>query len=79
MPRRHECKFCQSGKTNVFGTSEPYNHTSEGLMPDNNSRFRINGNPIHRFEMGTTVAALSQKLSSKSSSNPRLKFHYPHH
>jgi len=47
-----ECKFCKSGKTNLCGKVRPTQ--GKGLMPDNSSRFSINGQPIHHF-MGTST------------------------
>lgn len=59
-----ECKFCKSGKTNLCGKGEllqncvlpspnessPVRSTQgKGLMPDETSRFSINGQPIHHF------------------------------
>jgi len=47
-----ECKFCKSGKTNLCGKVRATQ--GKGLMPDNSSRFSINGRPIHHF-MGTST------------------------
>ncbi|KAF7355049.1 S-(hydroxymethyl)glutathione dehydrogenase [Mycena sanguinolenta] len=47
-----ECKFCKSGKTNLCGKVRATQ--GKGLMPDNTSRFSINGQPIHHF-MGTST------------------------
>ncbi|KAH9482441.1 formate dehydrogenase (NAD+) [Psilocybe cubensis] len=47
-----ECKFCKSGKTNLCGKVRATQ--GKGLMPDNSSRFSINGQPIHHF-MGTST------------------------
>ncbi|KAF9534960.1 class III ADH enzyme [Crepidotus variabilis] len=47
-----ECKFCKSGKTNLCGKVRATQ--GKGLMPDNSSRFSINGKPIHHF-MGTST------------------------
>ncbi|KAF8803787.1 class III ADH enzyme [Phlegmacium glaucopus] len=47
-----ECKFCKSGKTNLCGKVRVTQ--GKGLMPDNSSRFSINGQPIHHF-MGTST------------------------
>ncbi|THH01884.1 hypothetical protein EW026_g914 [Hermanssonia centrifuga] len=47
-----ECKFCKSGKTNLCGKVRATQ--GKGLMPDNSSRFTINGQPIHHF-MGTST------------------------
>ncbi|EAU84612.1 class III ADH enzyme [Coprinopsis cinerea okayama7 len=47
-----ECKFCKSGKTNLCGKVRATQ--GKGLMPDNTSRFSINGKPIHHF-MGTST------------------------
>ncbi|KAJ7233149.1 class III ADH enzyme [Mycena haematopus] len=47
-----ECKFCKSGKTNLCGKVRATQ--GKGLMPDNTSRFTVNGQPIHHF-MGTST------------------------
>ncbi|KAF9452412.1 class III ADH enzyme [Macrolepiota fuliginosa MF-IS2] len=47
-----ECKFCKSGKTNLCGKVR--STQGRGLMPDESSRFSINGQPIHHF-MGTST------------------------
>ncbi|WP_371196274.1 S-(hydroxymethyl)glutathione dehydrogenase/class III alcohol dehydrogenase [Glaciecola sp. SC05] len=51
-PECGECKFCQSGKTNlcqkIRGTQ------GKGLMPDGTSRFSINGETIYHY-MGTST------------------------
>ncbi|KAG6848353.1 formate dehydrogenase (NAD+) [Arthromyces matolae] len=47
-----ECKFCKSGKTNLCGKVRATQ--GKGLMPDNTSRFSVNGQPIHHF-MGTST------------------------
>ncbi|KAF9475920.1 class III ADH enzyme [Pholiota conissans] len=47
-----ECKFCKSGKTNLCGKVR--STQGRGLMPDETSRFSINGQPIHHF-MGTST------------------------
>ncbi|KAJ7937340.1 class III ADH enzyme [Mycena leptocephala] len=47
-----ECKFCKSGKTNLCGKVRATQ--GKGLMPDNSSRFTVNGQPIHHF-MGTST------------------------
>ncbi|KXN87969.1 S-(hydroxymethyl)glutathione dehydrogenase [Leucoagaricus sp. SymC.cos] len=47
-----ECKFCRSGKTNLCGKVR--STQGRGLMPDETSRFSINGQPIHHF-MGTST------------------------
>nr|GAT53842.1 class III ADH enzyme [Mycena chlorophos] len=47
-----ECKFCKSGKTNLCGKVRATQ--GKGLMPDNTSRFSINGQSIHHF-MGTST------------------------
>ncbi|KAF8974672.1 class III ADH enzyme [Flammula alnicola] len=47
-----ECKFCKSGKTNLCGKVR--STQGKGLMPDDTSRFTINGQPIHHF-MGTST------------------------
>jgi len=47
-----ECKFCKSGKTNLCGKVRVTQ--GKGLLPDNTSRFSIDGKPIHHF-MGTST------------------------
>ncbi|KDR83440.1 hypothetical protein GALMADRAFT_85586 [Galerina marginata CBS 339.88] len=47
-----ECKFCKSGKTNLCGKVRATQ--GRGLMPDETSRFSINGKPIYHF-MGTST------------------------
>jgi len=47
-----ECKFCKSGKTNLCGKVRTTQ--GKGLMPDNSSRFSINGQPVYHF-MGTST------------------------
>ncbi|KAJ6539050.1 class III ADH enzyme [Mycena capillaripes] len=47
-----ECKFCKSGKTNLCGKVRATQ--GKGLMPDNTSRFTVNGQPVHHF-MGTST------------------------
>ncbi|PPQ92354.1 hypothetical protein CVT25_008704 [Psilocybe cyanescens] len=47
-----ECKFCKSGKTNLCGKVRATQ--GKGLMPDNSSRFTVNGQPVHHF-MGTST------------------------
>ena len=48
-----ECKFCKSGKTNLCGKVRPA--TGNGVMlSDGQSRFKVNGKPIHHF-MGTST------------------------
>ncbi|KAF8738151.1 hypothetical protein AX14_011737 [Amanita brunnescens Koide BX004] len=47
-----ECKFCTSGKTNLCGKIRATQ--GKGVMPDNTSRFSINGKPIYHF-MGTST------------------------
>ncbi|KAJ7591367.1 chaperonin 10-like protein [Mycena floridula] len=47
-----ECKFCKSGKTNLCGKVRATQ--GQGLMPDNTSRFTVDGKPIHHF-MGTST------------------------
>ncbi|KAF8631137.1 hypothetical protein AX15_002483 [Amanita polypyramis BW_CC] len=47
-----ECKFCISGKTNLCGKIRATQ--GKGVMPDNTSRFSINGQTIYHF-MGTST------------------------
>ncbi|KAF7776280.1 hypothetical protein Agabi119p4_4673 [Agaricus bisporus var. burnettii] len=47
-----ECKFCKSGKTNLCGKVR--GTQGRGLMPDESSRFSINGQPVYHF-MGTST------------------------
>ncbi|KAF6762794.1 class III ADH enzyme [Ephemerocybe angulata] len=47
-----ECKFCKSGKTNLCGAVRATQ--GKGLMPNNTSRFSIDGKLIHHF-MGTST------------------------
>ncbi|OOE66337.1 S-(hydroxymethyl)glutathione dehydrogenase/class III alcohol dehydrogenase [Salinivibrio kushneri] len=42
-----ECKFCQSGKTNLCGAVRETQ--GKGLMPDGTSRFSINGETIFHY------------------------------
>ncbi|WBA13400.1 S-(hydroxymethyl)glutathione dehydrogenase/class III alcohol dehydrogenase [Salinivibrio kushneri] len=42
-----ECKFCQSGKTNLCGAVRETQ--GKGLMPDGTSRFSINGKTIFHY------------------------------
>jgi S-(hydroxymethyl)glutathione dehydrogenase/alcohol dehydrogenase len=47
-----ECKFCKSGKTNLCSSVRLTQ--GQGLMPDNTSRFSMNGKPIYHY-MGTST------------------------
>ncbi|KAF8225403.1 class III ADH enzyme [Tricholoma matsutake] len=47
-----ECKFCQSGKTNLCGKVRTTQ--GQGLMPDGTRRFSKDGKPIFHF-MGTST------------------------
>lgn len=47
-----ECKFCQSGKTNLCGAIR--STQGEGLMPDGTSRFTCRGETIYHY-MGTST------------------------
>jgi S-(hydroxymethyl)glutathione dehydrogenase/alcohol dehydrogenase len=47
-----ECKFCKSGKTNLCSSVRATQ--GRGLMPDETSRFSLNGKPIYHF-MGTST------------------------
>lgn len=53
-PECGECKFCQSGKTNLCQAIRTTQ--GQGLMPDGTSRFSINGQPIFHY-MGTSTFA----------------------
>ncbi|WP_298444896.1 S-(hydroxymethyl)glutathione dehydrogenase/class III alcohol dehydrogenase [uncultured Ferrimonas sp.] len=46
-PECGECKFCQSGKTNLC--QKIRETQGKGLMPDGTSRFSINGEPIFHY------------------------------
>jgi S-(hydroxymethyl)glutathione dehydrogenase/alcohol dehydrogenase len=47
-----ECKFCKSGKTNLCSSVRLTQ--GQGLMPDNSSRFSMNGKTIFHY-MGTST------------------------
>ncbi len=47
-----KCKFCKSGKTNLCQAVRATQ--GRGLMPDETSRFSLNGKPIYHF-MGTST------------------------
>jgi S-(hydroxymethyl)glutathione dehydrogenase/alcohol dehydrogenase len=47
-----ECKFCKSGKTNLCSSVRATQ--GRGLMPDETSRFSINGKPLYHY-MGTST------------------------
>lgn len=51
-PECGECKFCRSGKTNLCGAIRETQ--GRGLMPDETSRFSLNGDPLFHF-MGTST------------------------
>lgn len=51
-PECGQCKFCLSGKTNLCQAIRVTQ--GKGLMPDNTSRFSLNGKPIYHF-MGTST------------------------
>lgn len=51
-PECGECKFCQSGKTNLCQAIRATQ--GKGLMPDGTSRFSSNGKMIHHY-MGTST------------------------
>ncbi|MDM7861441.1 S-(hydroxymethyl)glutathione dehydrogenase/class III alcohol dehydrogenase [Alteromonas sp. ASW11-36] len=46
-PECGECKFCQSGKTNLC--QKIRTTQGQGVMPDGTSRFSINGEPIYHY------------------------------
>ena len=46
-PECGECKFCQSGKTNLC--QKIRTTQGEGVMPDGTSRFSIDGKPIYHY------------------------------
>lgn len=54
VPECKECKFCQSGKTNLC--QKIRNTQGKGLMPDGTSRFSKDGQPIFHY-MGTSTFA----------------------
>lgn len=51
-PECGECKFCQSGKTNLC--QKIRSTQGKGLMPDGTSRFSYEGKPIYHY-MGTST------------------------
>src|SRR5690606_8403213 len=51
-PECGECKFCQSGKTNLCQAIRATQ--GKGLMPDGTTRFSKDGKPIHHY-MGTST------------------------
>lgn len=51
-PECGECKFCKSGKTNLCGAIRETQ--GRGLMPDETSRFSLNGKQLFHF-MGTST------------------------
>jgi S-(hydroxymethyl)glutathione dehydrogenase/alcohol dehydrogenase len=53
-PECGHCKFCRSGKTNLCQAIRATQ--GRGLMPDETSRFSLNGKPIYHF-MGTSTFA----------------------
>jgi S-(hydroxymethyl)glutathione dehydrogenase/alcohol dehydrogenase len=53
-PECGRCKFCLSGKTNLCQAIRATQ--GRGLMPDETSRFSLNGKPIYHF-MGTSTFA----------------------
>ncbi|MGF1458933.1 MAG: S-(hydroxymethyl)glutathione dehydrogenase/class III alcohol dehydrogenase [Leptolyngbyaceae cyanobacterium] len=52
VPECGECKFCQSGKTNLCQAVR--STQGQGLMPDRTTRFSKDGNPIYHY-MGTST------------------------
>jgi len=51
IPECMDCKFCNSGKTNLCGKIR--STQGKGLMPDGTTRFTCKGKPIYHF-MGTS-------------------------
>ena len=51
-PECRECSFCTSGKTNLCQAIRATQ--GRGLMPDETSRFSINGQPLYHY-MGTST------------------------
>ncbi|WP_299595381.1 S-(hydroxymethyl)glutathione dehydrogenase/class III alcohol dehydrogenase [uncultured Microbulbifer sp.] len=51
-PECGECKFCQSGKTNLCQKIRATQ--GQGLMPDGTTRFSVKGEPIYHY-MGTST------------------------
>lgn len=52
IPECRECKYCQSGKTNLCQSVR--DTQGKGLMPDGTTRFSKNGKPIYHY-MGTST------------------------
>lgn len=52
VPECGECKFCQSGKTNLCQAIRITQ--GQGLMPDSTTRFSKDGNPLYHY-MGTST------------------------
>ena len=52
VPECGECRFCQSGKTNLCQTIRVTQ--GQGVMPDGTGRFSLNGKPIYHY-MGTST------------------------
>ena len=52
IPECGECKFCNSGKSNLCGAIR--DTQGQGMMPDGSSRFSIGGKSIHHY-MGTST------------------------
>ncbi|WP_028110991.1 S-(hydroxymethyl)glutathione dehydrogenase/class III alcohol dehydrogenase [Ferrimonas futtsuensis] len=51
-PECGECKFCQSGKTNLC--QKIRETQGKGLMPDGTTRFSVDGKPVYHY-MGTST------------------------
>ena len=47
IPECGECKFCNSGKSNLCGAIR--DTQGQGMMPDGSSRFSIGGKSIHHY------------------------------
>jgi S-(hydroxymethyl)glutathione dehydrogenase / alcohol dehydrogenase len=54
VPECRHCKFCLSGKTNLCQAIRLTQ--GRGVMPDNTSRFSLNGQPLYHY-MGTSTFA----------------------
>jgi S-(hydroxymethyl)glutathione dehydrogenase/alcohol dehydrogenase len=54
VPECRQCKFCLSGKTNLCQAIRLTQ--GRGVMPDNTSRFSLNGQPLYHY-MGTSTFA----------------------
>ncbi|MEM6838024.1 MAG: S-(hydroxymethyl)glutathione dehydrogenase/class III alcohol dehydrogenase [Cyanobacteria bacterium P01_C01_bin.120] len=52
VPECRECKFCQSGKTNLCQAIRVTQ--GQGLMPDSSTRFSKDGQPLYHY-MGTST------------------------